>query len=158
MTERMKVDGWLNFAAAARLVHRPQLVTLAPHGAVFFEEHWLATRSVKASLLEEGRTVIGQHNMARLAGLTDVDRDGASVWIEVGHRKSNEFAIAGTCFERSTNEISKDGVASIQQTLTFGNCEIAHASGISSLEWLDLPPFLIRRRFAFAPSEVERSL
>ena len=44
-----------------------------------FEEHWLATRSVKANLIEEGHTVIGQHDMARLAGLTNADRDGAIV-------------------------------------------------------------------------------
>ena len=96
--------------------------------------------------------------MARLASLTDADRDGSSVSVEVIHRKPNEFAIAGTRFQRGPHESSKGWVASIQQTLAFGNREIAHAGGISSLEWLDLPPFLIRRRFAFAPSQVERGL
>jgi hypothetical protein len=158
MAKRMKVDRGIDFAAAARLVHRPQLMTLAPHRAVFFEQHWLATRAVKANLLEEGRTVIGQHDVARLAGLADADRDSAIVLIEVIHCKPNELAIAGTRFQRGTSEISKDGVASLQQTPAFGNCEIAHAGGISSLEWLDLPPFLIRRRFVFAPGQVERSL
>jgi hypothetical protein len=103
----MKVEWRFDFGASARLCHRPQLMTLAPHRAVGFKEHWLATRAVDANLLEEGRTVIGQHDMARFAGLTDADRDSAVVSIEVIHRKPNELAIAGTCFERGTNEIPK---------------------------------------------------
>jgi hypothetical protein len=89
--------------------------------------------------------------MEGLASLADPDRDGASVWIEVIHPKPNELAISGARFQPGTNELSKDGVACIQKTLAFGKCEISHAGGIGSLEWLDFPPFLIRRRFAFAP-------
>jgi hypothetical protein len=133
-------------------------MTLAPYRAVGFQKHWFAARSVKTNLLEESCAVISQHDMAWLASLTDADRDGASVWVEVIHPESDELAIAGTRFQRGTNEISKDGVAGLQKTLAFDNCEIAHAGGISSLEWLDLPPLLVRRRFAFAPGQVERSL
>ena len=127
-------------------------MTLAPHRAVGFQEHWLAPPSVNANVLEESCTVIGQDDMARLAGLTDADRDTAIVSVEVIHSQPNELAITRARFQRCTHEILKDGVASIKKTLAFGNCEIAHAGGIGSLEWFDLPPFLIRRRFAFAPS------
>jgi hypothetical protein len=158
VTQCMKVDRGLDFCPPACPGYRPQLMTLAPRRAIGFEEHWLASRAVKANLLKEGCAVICQDDMARLAGLADANRDGAIVSVEVIHSQPNELAITRTRFQRGTHQISKGGVATVKKTLAFDNREIAHAGGISSLEWLDLPPFLVLRRFAFAPSQVERSL
>ena len=113
VTKRMKVDRRGNFGASARLGYRPHLVTLVPHRAVGLSEHWLASYSVKANLFEEGCPVICQHDVARFAGLTDADRDGAIVSVEVIHSQPSEFTISGTRFQRGTNEISKGGVAGL---------------------------------------------
>jgi hypothetical protein len=66
VAQGMKVNRRVDFSASACLGDRPHLMTLAPCRTFDFEEHWLASRSVKANLHEEGRTVVRQNDMAHV--------------------------------------------------------------------------------------------
>lgn len=125
VSQRMKVDRGLDLGVPAGLDDRVQLMALAPGPPVGLEEHQLAPQATSAELCKEGCTLIGQDDMARLAGLADTDRDGAGIPVEVINPKTNELAITGTGFQGRPNQLSKRGVATTQQTLTLGKREIA---------------------------------
>jgi hypothetical protein len=74
-----------------------------------------------ANIVEEGLSLVGQHNMAWLASFAGQDREGARVGVEVIHFQPAEFTVACACLERGANELLKVRFAGLEESFAFGN-------------------------------------
>src|SRR5262249_13644624 len=96
--------------------------------------------------------------MPRLAALALPDRQRPRVGVEIVNPQPCTFLVTRTGFERRPHQAPKVRITGTQQSLAFGDREIADACSVGAGKWLDATPGLIARDLLIVEREVERGL
>ncbi len=81
--QRVEIDGRVDPGAQTGLPHRLGLVSSPPVRAVGLSQYDLAAGAAGRELPEESCALVGQHDMAHLAGFGPEDRDRAAIGVEI---------------------------------------------------------------------------
>src|SRR5204863_1431612 len=104
---------------------RLRLISRSPWRAVSPCEHEGVTGAAARPFLEERYAFIAQFNVARLAALALTNGDRAGIGIEIAGHQPAQFAVSRASHKRGLNEQPKVRIRSVDQSLRFGDSEIA---------------------------------
>ena len=121
MAQAMKANRRLDVRTVARRFHRANLPRSAPWFAIGAHEQKFAIASARHCLGKELHAIIVQDDVARLAALAQVHRDGAGVVVEVAWFQPAKLAptraAVKTCLDHIVEVVAV--VGGIEQTPAF---------------------------------------
>jgi hypothetical protein len=154
----MEVDRRRNFGALRSGADRQCLIRFPPRLAVACEHQCVAS-AAGAVRAKEGCAFIGEHDLPRLAVLAFADEHCAGVRIKVLHLEARKLAVAGAGLQGAVHQRAEVWVGGIDQTLAFGNRQVAYARCVDAEEWLErAPPRLAATDQAVIGGVIERGL